>query len=189
MNCCAAILTESNRATAGARIAHGGPRLWTLARRGREAAGWIVPSGILALLPKCPACIVAYLAVGSGIGISVSTAIYLRMGLVILCTAALAYFALRRGRRFMARYTDEMARWQGLDGASLQPGDKPALPNLSFRPEPTPEQREGRGVAEEPVAHLQRAWPVWSGHSCPLSPTTSKSRTTPSPSLTSSPPT
>ncbi|MGA7220869.1 MAG: hypothetical protein WBX38_21315 [Candidatus Sulfotelmatobacter sp.] len=112
MNCCAAILTESNGAPAGARIAHGGPPLRTLARRSRQAAaGWIVPSSILALLPKCPACIVAYLAVGSGIGISVSTAIYLRMGLVILCTAALAYFALRRGRRFMTRHADEIARF------------------------------------------------------------------------------
>ncbi len=103
MNCCAAILTGSNRATAGTRIAHGGPRLRTLARRSREAAGWIVPSSVLALLPKCPACIVAYLALGSGIGISVPTAIYLRMGLVILCVGSLAYFALRRGRRLMAR--------------------------------------------------------------------------------------
>lgn len=91
MNCCAAILTGSNRATAGTRIAHGGPRLRTLARRSREAAGWIVPSSVLALLPKCPACIVAYLALGSGIGISVPTAIYLRMGLVILCVGSLAF--------------------------------------------------------------------------------------------------
>ena len=103
VNCCAAISTESNRITAGARIAHGGPRLRTLARRGRELAGWIVPAGILAVLPKCPACIVAYLAIGSGIGISVSTAIYLRMGLVILCVASLLYFAVSRGRRFVVR--------------------------------------------------------------------------------------
>jgi hypothetical protein len=103
VNCCAATLTGSNRATAGVRIAHGGPRLRTLARRGREAAGWIVPGSILALLPKCPACIVAYLAVGSGIGISVSTATYLHTGLVILCVGSLAYFAVRRGWRLMAR--------------------------------------------------------------------------------------
>ncbi|MFZ0275482.1 MAG: hypothetical protein WAL60_00950, partial [Candidatus Sulfotelmatobacter sp.] len=74
-----------------------------LARRCREAAGWILPGGILALLPKCPACIVAYLAIGSGIGISLSTAIYLRMGLVILCVASLTYFAVSRGRRYLAR--------------------------------------------------------------------------------------
>jgi hypothetical protein len=103
VNCCATISTGSNRVTAESRIAHGGPRLGILARRGREAVGWIVPSGILALLPKCPACIVAYLAIGSGIGISVSTAVYVQMGLVILCVASLAYFAVRCGRRLMAR--------------------------------------------------------------------------------------
>jgi len=102
VNCCGAISTGSNRVTAGARIAHGGPRPRTLARRFREVAGWIVPGGILALLPKCPACIVAYFAIGSGIGISVSTAIYVRRGLVILCVASLLYFAVSCGRRFLA---------------------------------------------------------------------------------------
>jgi hypothetical protein len=74
-----------------------------VARRGREAAGWIVPSGILMLLPKCPACIVAYFAIGSGIGISVATAAYVRMGLVMLCMGALAYFVVIGGRRLVAR--------------------------------------------------------------------------------------
>jgi hypothetical protein len=60
------------------------------------------PSGILALLPKCPACLAAYFAIGSGIGISVSTATYLRAGLVVLCMAALSYFAVIRGRQFLA---------------------------------------------------------------------------------------
>lgn len=100
MNCCAAISTGSNPVSAEARTADGGPRLRTLARRCREVVGWIVPGGILALLPKCPACIVAYFAIGSGIGISVSTAIYLRMGLVILCAASLTYLAARAQRTF-----------------------------------------------------------------------------------------
>jgi hypothetical protein len=103
VNCCAAISTGSNRVTAGARAARGGPRLRTLVRRGREVAGWIVPGGILALLPKCPVCIVAYFVIGSGIGISVSTATYLRMGLVILCVSWLSYFAISCGRRFFVR--------------------------------------------------------------------------------------
>ncbi len=64
-------------------------------RRGRGAAGWILPGALLALLPKCPACLAVYIAVGTGIGISVSTATYLRMALVVLCVAALAYLTAR----------------------------------------------------------------------------------------------
>ena len=95
--------TCSSRAAAGARVASGEPRARTLGRRCLDVAGWVVPSGILALLPKCPACLIAYFAIGTGIGISMSTAIYLRMALVVLCAASLSYLAASRGRRFVAR--------------------------------------------------------------------------------------
>ena len=75
----------------------------TRRRRGLEIARWAAPSGILAVLPKCPACIAAYFALGGGIGISLSAATYIRMGLVLLCVASLLYFAVSRGRRLIAR--------------------------------------------------------------------------------------
>jgi hypothetical protein len=64
--------------------------------------GTVVPAAILALLPKCPACIVAWLAV-AGIGVAASTAAYLRISVLVLCLACLAYvsgrYAYRAARR------------------------------------------------------------------------------------------
>jgi hypothetical protein len=72
-------------------------------RRGGEIAGWLLPSVTLALLPKCPACVAAYIALATGIGISMPTATYLRATLVVLCIASLAFVAVRRIRSFMMR--------------------------------------------------------------------------------------
>lgn len=67
-------------------------------RRGGELAGWIVPAATLALIPKCPACVAMYVALATGIGISLPTATYLRAILVVLCVASLIFIAARRLR-------------------------------------------------------------------------------------------
>jgi hypothetical protein len=77
------------------------PASW-LRRRG-EIAGWLVPSVTLALLPKCPVCVAAYVALATGIGISLPAATCLRAMLVVVCVASLVFIAARRLRGFIAR--------------------------------------------------------------------------------------
>ena len=86
--CCEVTAGDSKRETIAVPI--------TFARRCRDIAGWMVPSAILVLLPKCPMCLAAYLAFGTGIGLSISTATYVRMLLVVICISSLSFFAAKR---------------------------------------------------------------------------------------------
>jgi hypothetical protein len=85
----------------GALGRDGAPRPGSRARRGREVAGWVIPGVILALMPKCPVCLAAYVAIATGIGLSIPAATYLRAGLLISCIAALGFLAARLVRRYV----------------------------------------------------------------------------------------
>jgi hypothetical protein len=66
------------------------------ARRVRELVAWAVPSAILVLLPKCPACLAAYVALWTGLGLSFSTATYLRWVLLFLAITSLLFLIVAR---------------------------------------------------------------------------------------------
>lgn len=63
--------------------------------RGVVAAKWIVPSAVLALIPKCPLCVAAYIALATGVGISFTTAAYLRSAAIAGCLLCLTCLAAK----------------------------------------------------------------------------------------------
>ncbi len=52
--------------------------------------------------PKCPACVAAYVALATGIGISFPTATCLRSVLAVLCVTSLVFITARRLRSLVA---------------------------------------------------------------------------------------
>jgi len=68
----------------------------TVLSRVRKAFGWIVPGALLALMPKCPMCLVAYVALGTGFTISYSSAHILMRALTALCLGTLGLCVVRR---------------------------------------------------------------------------------------------
>lgn len=79
-----------------ARPGHHARQQKTRLGRAREVAGWLVPGTLLALMPKCPMCLVAYVALCSGLTISCASAHVLMRTLTALCIGTLALCIVRR---------------------------------------------------------------------------------------------
>ena len=60
---------------------------------------WLFPVALLVLMPKCPLCVAAYVAMSTGIGITVSTARWIQILMLALCLTSLAYLAVRCRRK------------------------------------------------------------------------------------------
>ena len=73
--------------------------------KARRLAGWLLPGGLLILMPKCPVCLAAYVAVFTSAGLSMAVAQGLRavviaafiVSLLVLCRTLF----FRKNRRVM----------------------------------------------------------------------------------------
>ena len=70
----------------------------SLAGRCAGTAKWAVPASALALLPKCPACVAAYVAAATGLGISAAAAAALRTTVLVVCVVSLIAVAVKAFR-------------------------------------------------------------------------------------------
>jgi hypothetical protein len=61
----------------------------------REILAWVLPSIALIFMPKCPACLAAYVALWTGIGLSLSTATYLRWAMLFLCLGSILFLIVK----------------------------------------------------------------------------------------------
>jgi hypothetical protein len=62
----------------------------------REFLAWLLPSAVLVVVPKCPACLAAYVALWTGLGLSLTTAANLRWAMVLPCVASLLFLSVKR---------------------------------------------------------------------------------------------
>ena len=75
-----------------------GKRPTGLFGRAWRSTHWLFPTALLVLMPKCPLCVAAYVALFTGIGITVSTARWIQILMLVFCLASLAYLAVRYRR-------------------------------------------------------------------------------------------
>lgn len=100
MNCCS---HRADRDRTPTTIRTWLARAWSLTQ-------WATPIAALALMPKCPACVAAYVLLLTGAGISFAAASAFQSAVVWLCWAALVLLGTRLTWRGLARWMSPDAR-------------------------------------------------------------------------------
>jgi hypothetical protein len=70
--------------------------------RGAAVIQWAIPVIGLALVPKCPACVAAYVLIFTGVGLSLPAAAAVRWILIAFGAVALVILVVRHTRRMRA---------------------------------------------------------------------------------------
>jgi hypothetical protein len=86
-------------------------KLATVFCRTVEFIGWLVPSVVLALIPKCPVCFAAYIGLWTGMGLSLSVATYLRVSLMVVSIALILFLAVRFARTLIRKFSLRRVGW------------------------------------------------------------------------------
>ena len=75
-----------------------------------RTAGCAIPGVLLVLLPKCPACLAAWIAVATGASVPVAAAARLNTIVVLLCVFSIAAMMVRFGLRRRATQDGRYSR-------------------------------------------------------------------------------
>ena len=70
-------------------------------QRCAEVIKMSIPAIVFAIIPKCPVCLAGYVALSTGIGLSITTATYIRIVLIILCILSITYFIIKHVHRLI----------------------------------------------------------------------------------------
>ena len=100
----------SRPSSPGCQCCHGGggatqPAALTASRSVWEITAGALSVGVWVLMPKCPVCLAAYVALWTGLGLSFATAQYVRWSLLLLSATALLYLV---GKRIAKRSTRQL---------------------------------------------------------------------------------
>ncbi|MDX2145085.1 MAG: hypothetical protein SFV19_17150 [Rhodospirillaceae bacterium] len=74
------------------------PPLAAHSARRAHVLGMLLPGAVLALLPKCPMCLAAYLTVITSVSVSPAEAETVRTAIMALCGLSFCYLAVRAAR-------------------------------------------------------------------------------------------
>lgn len=80
------------------------PRKKNFLRRIRLGIKWLFPTTLMVLMPKCPMCLAAYIALFTGLELSFTTARWLYITLWAFCILSLSYLFLKLTVTFIRNY-------------------------------------------------------------------------------------